>query len=841
MSASRVQRRLAGALVVLLGCSQAPPPPGGLLSSPAGEALAGTLLFVANQDQDELHVFDTLTDAFRPAPNWMFPLSIPTVRRPGPVCGNTTQIFTASSVDPVGAFIDANDNGFDDGGSADPVNPGSGLVELGQLALPGVPTDAVCAPEPGAVLAHQLAVAGSIAAYPAAVSSILDVPPPDGGLDERHFIARLPMAVFLPINSLACQDGGCPTTIWEATNDITGASCDAGAPAFCPSLKPLLTLPPQPASCQPWGPPRALRVDVSGANAGLTNAGVPNVEPATLNQLVASDKNSNCVYTVNLGDPSGGHWIPTGLPSKGVFVSPHIHPLIGLNGGDLFAVVADGEQCERQGPPPVGGYTSCDGVSFGTTVTGDGGMLLEPLAYPFVPRRPAPPLRINDPVTQVAFLGANLQITAFSTALIAPVPLQLLAVVATTGGSFLYVDIGFGAPGAGTGPSTDAGVFPFPPAYLAPRLFDTGDYVASPGPTISVINLYDAIGGTTLGGLAVATTNQVFTADGGPVPLLDRQDAGFLTAVDISGNVQPPVTCWSSLTNSQLCVTEGLAQKGVNNDETFVVTYEGMVKPFAGVACQLVGRSLQFGYAPFEDLTHIDDGLLVREAANLQVELSSNGAICGEYVIGDGGVSSGGIDLALQSGPGCPGAGAQLLVTIFAGGAKPYTVEGSTTGFISELWPADGTLHLVPGTRWQYPADLLLMEQRAQQLVDLVYGSFAAPLAPGSALSVPTAQDYQALDAQVGLSVFGPLGPLDEAGVAVVPQRGANWAFGQSAGVYPLAVSPLDLSSYIQGLVAFTDTVDGGTPNLYGTFRGGSTLILLDPDLATSAAIFEVH
>ena len=397
MSPSRTRLRLGVALTVLVCCSSTPPPPGGLLSSPAGLALAGNLLFIANQDGDELHVFDVTRNAFRPAPNWMFPLSIPTVSRPGPVCGNGLQIFTASSVLPLGAWIDANDNAFDDGGSANPVLPGSGLVELGELALPGVPSDAVCAPEPGAVRAHRIAVAGSVAAYPAKVASITDTPGgvfPDGGLDERHFIATLPIAALLPINSIECADGGCPTTIWEAINNLTGLSCDAGVtadsgPAFCPSLKPLLTLPPQPAFCNPTGAPRALRVDISGSMPGLLNFGVPNVEPATLNQLVASDANSSCVYSVNLSDLSSAKWIPVGYPTQSVFVSPHIHPLIGLNGGDLFAVVADGEECEEsQGPPPVGGYAACNGVSFGTSIAGDGGLLMEPLAYPF--RAPSP-------------------------------------------------------------------------------------------------------------------------------------------------------------------------------------------------------------------------------------------------------------------------------------------------------------------------------------------------------------------------------------------------------------------------------------------------------------------
>ena len=394
-------------------------------------------------------------------------------------------------------------------------------------------------------------------------------------------------------------------------------------------------------------------------------------------------------------------------------------------------------------------------------------------------------------------------------------------------------------------------MFPDPPTYLAPRLFDTGDYVGSPGSTVGTIDLFDADGGTTLGGVVVATSNMALTASGAPVPFLDRQDAGFLTAEDLSGDEQPPVICWETQTGSQLCLTEGMAQKGVTNDESFVVTFEGIVKPFAALACQLVGNVLEFGNAYLGDITQIGlgvdgGGILVREAPNLDIELSENGTICGEYTVGDGGVSANGIDLVLQSGPGCP-AGPQLLLSIFAGGQKPYTVEGSTTGFVNELWPADGTLHFVPGHRWHYPADLIRMEYRAQQLVDLVNGRVAAPLAPDSGLPYPTSVDYQALDTEFGLAVYGILGTSDggaalpDGGELLVPERGGNWAFSQSSGVYPLTVTTLDLSSYIEGLIAYTAVDDGGYPNLWGTYRGGSTLIHLDPDLATSAAISEVH
>ncbi len=346
-------------------------------------ALANSLLFLANQDGNELHVFDSELLQFRPSPNLMFPLSIPTVRRPGAVCGNSLELFTTSSVDATLGVIDA----FDDLTNPDPANPPRGLREVGEMALPGVASDVICTEAPNAVLDHKNAVAGSPGQYAQEVDAgalIIDGINgllPDGGLDERHAIAALPMAALLTFNDpdLTCPGGGCSgTQIWQATNDITGAACNISAPAFCPTLQPLFALPPQPASCEPVGPPLASRVDVSGANAGDLNLGIPNVDPSTLNRMMAADQNSNCVASVNLDDMSVD-WLYANGPTNEIFAMPYI-PQSCLPGGDLFAAVFAGEQCERQGPPPVGGYPNCGGVSF--LSVGGGGLCLSPCRTP---------------------------------------------------------------------------------------------------------------------------------------------------------------------------------------------------------------------------------------------------------------------------------------------------------------------------------------------------------------------------------------------------------------------------------------------------------------------------
>ncbi len=746
---SRTGRFLIG-LAALACCSNNAPPAGGLLASPAGMALANSLLFLANQNGNELHVFDTGQRQFTPSPNLMFPLSVPTVRAPGAVCGNGLQMFTISSVDPTLGVIDA----FDDLTNADPADPPRGLRELGEMALPGLASDMVCTVEPGAVRTHKQAVAGGAAQYDAEVDA---GPLLLTGLDEQQAVAALPMAALLTFNDpgLTCPGGGCSgTQIWEATNDIDGGSCGKAAPAFCPSLQPLFSLPPQPPSCAPVGPPLAQRVDVSGANAGDTNLGVPNVDPSTLNRLMAADQNSNCVASVDL-DNLSVDWFYANGPTNQVFAMPFV-PGSCLPGGDLFAATLDGEECERQGPPPIGGYQNCGGVSF--LSVGGGGLLPEPLPYPFTPRRAMPPVRIFDFVQKVAFIGPG--VTVISDDLVNPVTFDTLAMVGTGSGDIVYVDIGIGRPDAGTG-SDDAGQFACPAAYLAPRLVDISDYIANPvPPQISDVAVTYIDGGPSLGEITQLTAPVALTAQGSALPTTDRQDAGFVTPLGSDGLAIAPLSCYALPIGSQICVTGGMVQKGVAESESFIVTYEGSLPGLNFVPGTLSGSNLQITSAG--DLTQINGGLLASEgpAGNLTVQLAG----CGQY--GISGVTAG--SLTLSSAPTC-GSNA-VFATVVASGGKPYTVLGTTTGFLDQLWPMDGTLHLAIGKRWQYPADLIGMLHGAEQLADFVLGPIPAPAAPGSLVTFPRdgGGDSDALDSSFGLALSGPLG------VAAEPDAGTG-------------------------------------------------------------------
>lgn len=808
-----------------------------MLASPAGIALVGKLLFIANQDGDELHVFDTQIRNFRSSPNLMFPLSVPTVRRPGPVCGNASQVFTASTVDATFGVIDARD----DVSVNDPVR---GLRELGEGVLPGLASDGICTQAPEAVLAHKVAAAGSAAAYQQAlgVTLTIDAPGgllPGGGLDERHALASLPIAALFPINGLGgpCAGSNCAgTQIWQVTNDLSGVSCDAGAPAFCPNVKPLLSLPPQPASCHPRGPPLALRVDASGANAGLSILGAPNADPTTANRLMASDRNSSCVASVNLDDLSV-QWLPANFPSTSIFAAPFI-PGSCLPGGDLFAALRDSENCELEGPPPSGGYFDCNGVSFLSASAG--ALLPEPLPYPFTPRRPLPPVRIIGSIaTQLTYLGPNLQVSWQNADLPSPVPIQELAVVGTAGGDMVFIDVGVGSVDGGSG-SSGSGFFPCPVTQLAPRLLDQNDYLQHPiTPQVFLVSALDSAGGSSLGAAVLLTAPpSVVTASGTPVPTFDRLDAGFSTVLGIANVPLPTVSCYGLPSGSQICLTAGMLQKGVAEDEAYAATYEGAIGGLAGVAGTLTGNSLQLAGL---DATQVAGGLLLRESGNVTIELTSGGGVCGDY--GLSAVAAAGLTLSPSPHTSC--ASGPVSATFFASGAKPFTLTGTGSGFFPALWSTDGTLQLVPGHRWHYPANLIAMVRGAQQLADLVFSPLPDVLAAGSSLAAPRADghDSDALDAPFAMAFVGPLGSALDGGVdaGVLPQRGASWTFSTSSAVLPLAVNPIDGSSLIDGMAAYIDLVDGGTPHLYGSYRGGNALIEIDPRDAYSPSILEIH
>ncbi len=149
-----------------------------------------------------------------------------------------------------------------------------------------------------------------------------------------------------------------------------------------------------------------------------------------------------------------------------------------LPGGDLFAASLSGELCERQGPPPSGGYANCNGVSF-LSARGGGAAALEPLPYPFKPRRPMPPVRVFDIVQQVTFIGPDVVVA--SDQLTTPIPFQMLAMVGTASGNLVYIDIGIGRPDAEQRRRTMLARFRLPGGLsLAPRLVDVSDYITDP-------------------------------------------------------------------------------------------------------------------------------------------------------------------------------------------------------------------------------------------------------------------------------------------------------------------------------------------------------------------------
>ncbi len=317
------------------------------------------------------------------------------------------------------------------------------------------------------------------------------------------------------------------------------------------------------------------------------------------------------------------------------------------------------------------------------------------------------------------------------------------------------------------------------------------------------------------------------------------------------------MSCYALAIGSQICVTDGLIQKGVAENEILIATYQGSLPGLAGVAGTLSGTSLQISGAG--DLTQINGGLLASEGAdggNLTVQLSSGSQGCGAY--GISAVSPG--SLTLSSPRRVVARQASVAVTIVASGKKPFTVQGTSIGFQNQLWPMDGTLHFVTYQRWQYPADLIGMLRGAQQLADYVLGPIPSGPAPGSLLTFPRddGADSEALDSVFGLALYGPLGyPLEpdagvdggiafDAGLEVAPLPGASWSFNVTNGVTPLAVNPTGIDpqaadSVIDGMAAYTDLDGGGVPHVYASFRGGNALIELVPSDANSRDLFVFH
>ncbi len=843
MPAQRRPLRLALALAALSCCGPSINPPEGLLATPAGLALSGTTLLLSNQDNDELRAWRSRALAFVPSPIAVFPLSIPTVRRPGPMCADARQAYVASTIDPTLGVVDAMD---------DPASyrPASGLRELGEVALPGIATALVCAPSPEAVTTRQVTVSGSPAAYRAALAGDVltaesgDGRVADGGPDEQHAIAALPAAA---ITALSRPDA--PTAFYEIENDITGAACpDAGfvercAPgadasvcpgpsAFCPSVAPLLTLPPQPARCDPSGPPLSVGFDIAGSGPGTENLGLPTIEPVSANLMMAGDRHSSCVARVDLSEGSVT-WVPASTATTAVAALPYL-PGSCQPGGTVFAAALDSENCERRGPPPLGGYFNCNGVVFFQPTNGIWDQdpaherLPAPLPYPFQmsPDRLLPPVEVGGIVTALAFTGANLQVSQFSTVLSTPVPIQMALIAGTANGDLFFIDLGVGWKGGGTG-QVDGG-FPCPPAYLAPRLLDENDYL--PNPTLPAIQNVAATDGT---GTAIEgfgqNSDQPVTASGAALSSSDRLGAPLPSGA----------TCWGA-SGFDVCLTAGMVQHGVARNESFTVTYQGPVGGPLGALTAAPGTVSGATLTPAAggDLTAYLGGLLPAQQANLIVSMAS----CGDYLLSA--VEPDSLSLAAIPG-GAPLSCAQGAVTfsVLAGGAKPYTVVGSASGFTG-LWPADGSLHLVKTGRWQYPADLIAMGKGAEQLVDLVFGPQPTSAAPGSTLSVPRPEDYDALDSSFGLAVRGrPGGAAANAGTpdggTTVITRGASVTFSVTNGVQALSVNPEDGSALIDSMASYEDP--GGLHHVFASYRGNNALVDMNPNAATVTSLVEEH
>jgi hypothetical protein len=853
-------QKLAAALLVAVACSSTPSSPTGLLSTPAGLTLSGTLMFISNEDSDELHLYDTQANEFIPAPAVLFPLSIPTVSRPYSLCSDTEQVFVASSVQPLIGVVDAVD---------DPTShlPQSGLRELGEVTLPGVAQQVVCTQSPEAVLAREISVGGSPAGYLSMIGSgqiVIDAPDgslPSGSPDERNAVALLPTAAIALLNSV-----GQPAEFYEIQNDITGASCpDSGAVEtcapgavfddcpnprsfFCPSVGPLLTLPAQPPECNPIGPPLVGGFDIAGSGPGTFNLGAPSDDPSTANWLVASDRNSECVAAVNLSASQGSNvtWMPSGSPTTAVASLPY-YPGTCVAAGGVFAAALDSENCEVNGPPPTGGYLNCNGVVFFDAV-GKHARLPAPLPYPFDPALapPLPPVRVYGIVTSLQFVGPGLTIGDFDTAMTNPVPVQDALIAGTTDGDLVYIDLGFGFDGGGTG-NDDGGGYACPPAYFAPRILDQNDY--QPGPVLANISnvALAAADGTAL--TSTANTDLPTTAGGAPLAL----DAGdrFGNPFATFPSTQAPVTCYGTPPGVdgggafELCLTDGMVQHGAADDETFTITYQG---PIGGLQAQpgsVNGATLQSGAnVQLETYLGPNDGgagVIVNDQSNLTVSITTTaGVSCGNYLITT--VTPETLLLApTPDGQPLSCATGTVTFSVLAGGSTPYTVAGSESGFIG-LWPADGTLHFVQSGRWQYPANLIAMATGAQQLTDVVLGPLAATAAPGSTLSVPRPEDYQALESGFGLAMKGvPVANvlLPDGGTVDGGAAGTAATFLVGSAVSPVVVNPEDTSALIDSMASYTDT--GGGRHLFASYRGNDTIVILDPDEAIYTAITEIH
>jgi hypothetical protein len=852
--------RLAFALIAVACGSSGGVPPYSQLQFPAGIALANGLLLISSQDDDELHVYDTRQNSYILAPSPLLPLSIPTVRRPGLVCSDGTQAYVLASNDPLLAVIDAqNDPSSND--------PPTGLRELGQVSIRSRGNALSCGPAPEAVLQYKIDAGGSPAGYEAA----LDAGTLSTDMAARDLM-RLPSAALVAV----VDDAGL-TVIQEVSNDAmaVGAecqktmpivTCDAGASPFCmgpryfcPSTQQLLTLRPQDPYCNPIGPPNVLSMDLSGSSLGAENLFHPMIGAEFANLLVVADANSSCIALVNLDDRTTT-WVQAGGPTLAVALVTPL-PNTCVPGGSLVGAVLDPSGCD-------GGL--CGGEVFIDVAKAladpQRGRLPAPVPYPFEqsPDWVEAPVRVSGLATALTFTGSNLQILGSTTT--SPVVIQLAAAVGNANADLTLVEIGMGIDGGGTGPVN--GTFPCPPGYLAPRLLDVNDYATTPvPPQINTLTVLDYTG-TALPVTIPNTLEQPVTSFGGVLPTYNRLGQPFPIPSLTNQTTMTPANCYGYAVGSEICFTDGLVQHGAAQDDIFTVRYQGPLDQLSSVSgtWDPAGPTVTVPLT-FDPAAHLG-GVLTAETANLGVTLAANGVACDNGIsqfssnVLDGGgfLATFGLQTPDGGTAGCPPAGA-VQVTVFAAGAKPYTVEGITSGFVG-LWPNDGRLQLVTTGRWQYPRDLIQMVQQAQNLSDLVLGLplVDAGTAPGSTLPPPRplGLDEIALDSAFGMALRGPLGPAvvvedggnlvtNDAGVmlfaGVVPQRGAYWTFIVSSGVTRLKQSPLDgVTSVVEAMTAQIDS-DGGQ-HVYASCRGGNGLIDAQPGQTLdpyTQGIFEVH
>lgn len=103
-----MRRTLILAALVATACGDTTLPPFGQLRQPDALAFqpATGLLFIASAGGDELRVFDASERQFLRGPATVFPLSVPTVRRPSALAAGARWLFTLSSVDAELGFVD---------------------------------------------------------------------------------------------------------------------------------------------------------------------------------------------------------------------------------------------------------------------------------------------------------------------------------------------------------------------------------------------------------------------------------------------------------------------------------------------------------------------------------------------------------------------------------------------------------------------------------------------------------------------------------------------------------------------------------------------------------------